>query len=49
MLTIAALIIGAGWGIIIHDLAILEKQIHAGDEIDITINDFMNSENPHYE
>lgn len=43
-------IIGAGWGIIIHDLATLDKHVHKGDEIDLTINDFINFDTtPKYE
>ena len=35
-------IIGAGWALIFYDSYTLNKHIHNGDELDLTINDFIN-------
>lgn len=41
MIYIIFFIIGSGWGIIINDLATLDKHVHKGDEIDNTVNDLI--------
>ena len=42
MIYLIGFILFSGWALIFYDAYTLNKQIHKGDELDLTINDFIN-------
>ncbi len=44
-----AFIIGAGWGIIVHDLCVINARKNTGDELGLSEIDYLTAEKPYYE